>query len=577
MLTVRTFLTSKEGEPREDCEDSIHPAPGGAAGDGSCCAFAVADGVTTSFCGGQWARQLTARFAESPAEVFELPWADWLATPQEQWQTTVRERAASGSASFYFCNDVLSRRPAAATFVGLLLDAPAGDETVPWRALVLGDSCLFILGKDGPRSLALTKADEFSNIVSAAESYAADQPFSPQLFGSAPHGSEPPLGEGDTVLLATDALSKWLLLRAEAGQPVWGTILGLAGQEEFETLVGQARREALHPLENDDVTLAILTFGPPHAIYSAARFEPQPRPDPPPRLAPWQPPPVSSPAHPVRTPSAETQSGRLPFRAGSVSRSVWLGTVVGSVILALAAALIWQTVRRQRQDEKSAALAVRVASETAEATRLRELLGQAQADTGEVKKKLARVQAELGENGEGLRRLSRELEVREQECAARRRELEASKNDLASHRKESDTRRADLEKARNQAEQACAESERNAGIARQALQQAQAQIKSLEDERQELKKNLADREQELKVLREHPEPTPEPLSPANPPVDPPKTVRLARPDWSTGVPPVRADSASRLSAHETAGWKPVVHDRQDAYPPAILIVLTGPP
>ena len=38
-------------------------------------------------------------------------------------------------------------------------------------------------------------------------------------------------------------------------------------------------------------------------------------------------------------------------------------------------------------------------------------------------------------------------------------------------------------------------------------------------------------------------------------------------DRKTGVPPVTEDSASRLSAHETTGWKPVVHDRQDAYPP----------
>ena len=35
----------------------------------------------------------------------------------------------------------------------------------------------------------------------------------------------------------------------------------------------------------------------------------------------------------------------------------------------------------------------------------------------------------------------------------------------------------------------------------------------------------------------------------------------------TGVPPVMEDSASRLSAHETTGWKPVIQDRQDAYPP----------
>ena len=42
----------------------------------------------------------------------------------------------------------------------------------------------------------------------------------------------------------------------------------------------------------------------------------------------------------------------------------------------------------------------------------------------------------------------------------------------------------------------------------------------------------------------------------------------AIPDRRAGNPPVMEDSASRLPAHETTGWKPVVHDRQDAYPPA---------
>ena len=56
----------------------------------------------------------------------------------------------------------------------------------------------------------------------------------------------------------------------------------------------------------------------------------------------------------------------------------------------------------------------------------------------------------------------------------------------------------------------------------------------------------------------------------------PNTVSLALFDRTTGVSPVMEDSASRLSAHETTGWKPVVHDRQDACPPARLIVLDGP-
>ena len=58
-------------------------------------------------------------------------------------------------------------------------------------------------------------------------------------------------------------------------------------------------------------------------------------------------------------------------------------------------------------------------------------------------------------------------------------------------------------------------------------------------------------------------PVPGRLPSAHPPIpDPPS-------DGTTGVPPVMDDSTSRLSAHETTGWKPVVQDRQDACPPPL--------
>ena len=45
------------------------------------------------------------------------------------------------------------------------------------------------------------------------------------------------------------------------------------------------------------------------------------------------------------------------------------------------------------------------------------------------------------------------------------------------------------------------------------------------------------------------------------------TVSVAPSDRNTGVLAVREESASSLSTHATTGWKPVVHDRQDACPP----------
>jgi len=58
---------------------------------------------------------------------------------------------------------------------------------------------------------------------------------------------------------------------------------------------------------------------------------------------------------------------------------------------------------------------------------------------------------------------------------------------------------------------------------------------------------------------------------------PPNTVNLELSERKIGILPVREDSASSLSAHETTGWKPVVQDRQDAYPPANVTALAAPP
>ena len=55
------------------------------------------------------------------------------------------------------------------------------------------------------------------------------------------------------------------------------------------------------------------------------------------------------------------------------------------------------------------------------------------------------------------------------------------------------------------------------------------------------------------------------------------TGRAAPSDWRTGFQPVREDCASRLSVLETTGWKPVVHDRQDACLPAKQTLLGEPP
>ena len=268
----RCFLASKPGENLSDCEDSIFPEPESNESD-AIHSFAVSDGTTTSFFSGLWSKILTAHFASDPKAVFDTEWSEWLKLAQQAWQIEVRTIASSTGVSMFTRNGVRERRPAAATFAAVLFEDPDTDNTIPWKAVVLGDSCLFLLRYNGHRSIQLTRSEQFSNWVSAAESYATPLPHLPTFHFSRPRGDEENLKEGDVAILATDALSRWLLLRAELELPVWGTLLALKSQSEFEKFVSDARSQKTAPLEPDDVALVVFQTGPAHEYISRAVFE----------------------------------------------------------------------------------------------------------------------------------------------------------------------------------------------------------------------------------------------------------------------------------------------------------------
>jgi hypothetical protein len=270
-LKLRTFRAPKEAEDIVNCQDSVYPLPGQMSTD----VFAISDGTGTSFLPRDWANILTRRFGEFPDQAF-VDWSAWLKRAQEQWYTTIAQRAKANDANFLTKNDFYARKPAAATLVGLTI-GPAENKGLRWRALVAGDSCLLFLRDDGqPTSFEIQKSVDFSSVVpNAIESYARNEDLAPAVYESLPQGTQPLLASGDAILLATDALSKWLLLRHEQEQPVWGTVLSLQAPADFEALINNARRDSENRLENDDVALAIIMIGAPHPIYSQQTFVPK--------------------------------------------------------------------------------------------------------------------------------------------------------------------------------------------------------------------------------------------------------------------------------------------------------------
>jgi serine/threonine protein phosphatase PrpC len=164
---VLTFRTHKVRETENACEDSVYPGPGESSQE----FFAVADGATQSFYSRIWAQKLTSRFAEKGQDAFEN-WGTWIKGAQEAWRKEVAAEVEKRPEDVYTTNGFNERRPAAATFVGLQLLPAQTRDVVAWRALVIGDSCLFHLSSKGNVSrYPKQKAVDFTFITDSIESY----------------------------------------------------------------------------------------------------------------------------------------------------------------------------------------------------------------------------------------------------------------------------------------------------------------------------------------------------------------------------------------------------------------------
>jgi hypothetical protein len=235
-LICRGVRVPRRGHGLDDCEDfaAVDPQSG---------RFAVADGASESWQGGLWARLLVEDFVRGPCGASGT-WVEGLGSVQHRWA-----EAAPGQegAPPWWLEDRL-RRGAFATFLGLEL-LPGEASAWRWRALALGDSCLFqVRGIELVTSFPLTRAADFDN--------------SPWLLGSRTPARDPVHAEGegragDRFWLMTDALGQWFLRGTEDGSRPWEVLQALLDGEnaevQFENWVEERRRE--RHLRDDDVTL----------------------------------------------------------------------------------------------------------------------------------------------------------------------------------------------------------------------------------------------------------------------------------------------------------------------------------
>ena len=247
---AEAFWLPKNGSSEAEYEDAFGPptlkSPQGfKAGR---LRFAVADGATEASFSKQWAIQIVRGFVQGRLSV--PPTEEELKPLQERWQESVRRRplpwyAEEKAAKGAFC-----------ALLGLELFESPGAKGSPlaWRAVAVGDSCLFQVEQGQVlKAWPATTSAEFGNTPSLLSSKAANN--GDGLTAATVLKAEGTCRHETAFYLMTDALSCWFLREHERGNHPWRliTYLGTDTGPAFDSLVDSLRTAG--QIKNDDVTL----------------------------------------------------------------------------------------------------------------------------------------------------------------------------------------------------------------------------------------------------------------------------------------------------------------------------------
>lgn len=258
-VSVRSFWLPKNGHNTEEYEDAfIYSLCDGR--------FAIADGATESSFARSWARDLVREFVYDPPQNGE--WQQWLRPLQGLWREGINwdqlpwfavEKAQQGAHATLLGFEFVFE----ASLCELFAPKSVSMEKRQWKAVAIGDSCLFHIQEAGLlTAFPIRSSSEFGSTPILLSSNSGQQFRTEVQYCS---GKAHP---GDFFILATDALAQWFLARYEAGERPWATLCNLESEEAFSSLVIHLRKA--HLMRNDDVTLLVISLDP-HGFSSDER------------------------------------------------------------------------------------------------------------------------------------------------------------------------------------------------------------------------------------------------------------------------------------------------------------------
>ena len=237
----RAFALPKRGNKVDEYEDAFDGSPKKGR-------FAVADGASESSFSGLWAKLLVEGFVHpGPREEDEKTWLDPL---RKRWAAEVDHRELAWYA------EEKRRDGAFATFLGMVLKHADKGPGGRWKALAVGDSCLFHIAKDTLiGSFPLSNPDDFGNL--------------PDLLCSRLSMDQPPMRQkvewgkwkpGDRFFLMTDALAQWFLKRSQTEKKPWQALARQLAQPKPDVALTEyiEKLRDKDGLRNDDITLLVI-------------------------------------------------------------------------------------------------------------------------------------------------------------------------------------------------------------------------------------------------------------------------------------------------------------------------------
>lgn len=255
-ITWFSHSISKAGNKPSENEDAIYPADlfGSVNGKSERASFAVADGATQTSFSGLWANCLVRHCTQT--KLSEYAFLEAIKKAGNEWQTSLQ----GVELPWHAMEKVKQGAFSALAWLEIQYDPLHPSTAYSWRALAVGDCCLFIAHNHNIYlSLPLQHPSEFNNspVLIPSKSEKIDS-----IKGRI-HMAKGSLKRGDQLILASDAMASWIMRKPVTDQSDYQKMIRVitetASSSQFSGWINTLRQSG--EMRNDDTSVILIELG----------------------------------------------------------------------------------------------------------------------------------------------------------------------------------------------------------------------------------------------------------------------------------------------------------------------------